>query len=1128
MESLQLEVPWHTLTLGSKIDVQANQVIWDPLGKKHLFKSVIFGKFFTVEGQLERGFDYTFLRAEVTCTTRPHLTLGTGYALKLLVPTYGAYSRICEVCSGIGIMGEGLESTQAQIIASNELRPPFCHLQRLQGRKNVIQGDINDPDVVFRLHEACDEPAVVTVGFACQPWSRLGDKRQMEDARANTLQASLRFAYYIRAPIILMECVEEAGKDPEVQQVLKTFTRQTGFRASQINLALSNLMPIKRNRWWCVLSNPTLPSMPLEALPKLPEPVTFGQMFPFMPIWPQHDMDQLCLDRYETGKYYQFGNMEQLLAHRDSILPTALHGWSNQLASCPCGCREWPLSEGRLQSKGIHGVLLAIGGTYETEYSSMLRTRFLHPWEIAVLHGCCPNKLWGNNLRLAIAGLGQQASPIQSCWIYAQVKSHMQAFDGDMVVSPESMLWDHFGKLFHSVAATNQDFADHVIFRGFLSRVHDALFASATNRCGPGITFNNPAIEVPDQAGISQTSSDTGGEGPIVDNPSHEVPAHAAPPLRDETPDPWAAALHQASALPPTGGIVGFATDPVGAGNTRDEPRDSVAASVDHSAGPMTHPPVEERFSQEVAANIDEIDPPAQGNNEHYIMLFRHGDSRPVPVLMSPSATVGSLTVAEEKLKTMEQPIQVHTTVGTMMPLSDTTQPMQQVFLRETRDIKPADEMVQHLTSQSWACRSALLYHQHALVADDEMSHYLSIVGSSSYAEYQPPCVLRSVDYDDRLGELETWIGDCIPVGENATAFATAILMDSHWSPLLLVAATDGLNIYLPPGIRSIVEEACGSGNHIAQYHEIPMPSSFANDCGFQTVAWLLEQIHEPGKGRTGTPLLPMKVETAIMWRALFEHHLHVNSLNHECIEVGQFAFGGASDDVADQLGTLLSQHGVQSEALPDRIRTVLDKLGRTPVARALRTSRAWAEIKALANAAAPRVQLVLPSELSAVIAERVKSGANFGDKKSKITKVDNAPKAQLKLSAEDVSVPLGIFKEEGGAALQQISIREIGPNARGVIVVDSQQAIPYLRMNQPVSCGALALLIIDPQDTLISGVGKELRFPVRFNKTQEPMLITSKVVQLGQKEVVRMTPSQAVKVEEVSSNVFSGCGLCR
>lgn len=157
-------------------------MVFDPDGKRRLFRSVMYGQFFTVEADLERGFDYTFLAATIVNRwPKPHLRMHNGYSLKLIAPTPNAYMQVCEVCSGIGLMGEGLESCGASVMCSNELREPYCDLQRLQGRMSVIQGDIHEPATTKRLHEQLPGPAVVTVGFSCQPWSKLGDSAKMGD-----------------------------------------------------------------------------------------------------------------------------------------------------------------------------------------------------------------------------------------------------------------------------------------------------------------------------------------------------------------------------------------------------------------------------------------------------------------------------------------------------------------------------------------------------------------------------------------------------------------------------------------------------------------------------------------------------------------------------------------------------------------------------------------------------------------------------------------------------------------------------------------------------------------------------------------------------------------------------------
>ena len=119
----------------------------------------------------------------------------------------------------------------------------------------------------------------------------------------------------------------------------------------------------------------------------------------------------------------EFGGLFENLVNVAAPFKTALHGWANQLTGCPCLCRQYPFSEERLKSKGIFGALIQLGGEFETYQGKLPKTRHMHPWEMALLHGVSPNRPWKPNLRFSTAALGQMV-PIQSAWVVAQFQVH--------------------------------------------------------------------------------------------------------------------------------------------------------------------------------------------------------------------------------------------------------------------------------------------------------------------------------------------------------------------------------------------------------------------------------------------------------------------------------------------------------------------------------------------------------------------------------------------------------------------------------------------------------------------------------------------------------------------------------
>eukprot|EP00435_Cladocopium_sp_Y103_P059987 s507_g21.t1 len=221
-----------------------------------------------------------------------------------------------------------------------------------------------------------------------------------------------------------------------------------------------------------------------------------------------------------------------------------------------------------------------------------------------------------------------------------------------------------------------------------------------------------------------------------------------------------------------------------------------------------------------------------------------------------------------------------------------------------------------------------------------------------------------------------------------------------------------------------------------------------------------------------------------------------------------------------DQVSHLLRQHGVLEDQSHERAKTVIEKIGRQNVARAMRLKDAWKELKNLANHQIPRLQLVLASELQKVIQARANQPKPVGDKQKK-AKADRGIRPQVQITADDVSVPEGVFRDDQPSSMHQIPFGSIGPEARGIVVLQADKASPYLRIHQPISKYGLALIIVDHQHPSTQGVGELIRFPARCERTGEPILLTARMVQLGAVQVQRLSPEAKTRVEEVCNKVY-------
>ena len=145
---------------------------------------------------------------------------------------------------------------------------------------------------------------------------------------------------------------------------------------------------------------------------------------PTLAPWPEHEIQQLLLTEHEVRVF------SQVLGDLDTaVLRSDLHGWGNQLIPWICGCRRAAFTNQRIQSRGIHTVLIKSGEQY----------RHVHPAECALLNGLHPG-MWVGNCRLGLALVGQLASPIQSVWIMMHVQAQAHTHYTIQPPKPETVL----------------------------------------------------------------------------------------------------------------------------------------------------------------------------------------------------------------------------------------------------------------------------------------------------------------------------------------------------------------------------------------------------------------------------------------------------------------------------------------------------------------------------------------------------------------------------------------------------------------------------------------------------------------------------------------------------------------
>lgn len=212
-----------------------------------------------------------------------------------------------ELCCGIGIGTYGLEAAGFRVAVAND-----CNASMLEGYSSLhpsvplVLGDLADESVIQQIHSHHPRSAMLVSGFSCQPFSEGGNMKGFNDNRAGTLHNTLKVAFLLRCPLILLECVKSASCNRHVRQELEQFRDQCHFNLSEIVLRLEDCWISKRERWYAILSAPMLGSIPLANLPQFGFPTMVKQVVPRGIDMTHEDLMQLQLGVEEHLRWKKF------------------------------------------------------------------------------------------------------------------------------------------------------------------------------------------------------------------------------------------------------------------------------------------------------------------------------------------------------------------------------------------------------------------------------------------------------------------------------------------------------------------------------------------------------------------------------------------------------------------------------------------------------------------------------------------------------------------------------------------------------------------------------------------------------------------------------------------------------
>ena len=826
----------------------------------------------------------------------------------------------------------------------------------------------------------------------------------------------------------------------------------------------------------------------LQSLPKLKDPPTIGNVLPHFYRPSENERDQLILTEHEIQKFEQHGKgAKSHLIHMHSQLGTALHSWGNQVQECACKCRK-AFSDDRLIKHGLHGAVVLME-------EPTLHFRHIAPKEMAILCGFPKSEGMDDTQRLLMAGIGQLASPIQSSWIFSQIRNHFHDLRmcGLTLVKPRQILACVCADLFRlrdQWFPEEQPPASITMFQETIEELLDPNNREIDSRTIVNNGAKDPAVntqssedtkepnstdkevsEFQEQWGVDTMSQDdallTAVKGAENEQGKKEETNKEDPKIVDEA----------------TGGLTPFSSrsEPVKR-KIVAEPREIIPVSQDTEVQHRDQPVKNHlQTSQQDTTNIT---------------IWYHKENCYSQVQCSPTSTVGDLVQGEKTLQQTEF-IEALSTIGKTLDHKELLVEQSLVIIMEGTPVvqKRPSEHAQEISH--WPRPEAALLQQGA-VAVDEMAFYLEVIKHNvnvPISEVAPLWISSFADMSVNASEWKTKMQQVPGIS------ISAVLYQEHWIPIVAGTNAEGyMKAYTTPEGKQLwpllFPQDCEEPDI-----GVALGYSFKWDCGFQALAWIA----------AGVQMLtyrPITAKAAHEWRKLFwQYSKSINFIPKEL----PFRLGGHQSELEVALSAILKEHGVFADRLQDRTKEMIDAIGTTSLINALRSNRPWVAIKQLANQSSPKLRLIREDEFQKVIQSRASQNRSIGTRKNKNEK----PLSNRYLMPSDVTVPTGVFTQQDGQAVPHLDIRQVTPNAKGVVVATESEFQPYSGQKQ-LSQEGLAFLVLAPYSSEIAAAGQEIRFPAQSTSTSEPVLLSAVMIQKGNQSVQRCLPKNQMQIAQV------------
>lgn len=899
------------------------------------------------------------------------------------------------------------------------------------------------------------------------------------DPRSDSLRAVLNIGFLMRCPLFLLECVVEASSNRHVLEELKTFCSQCGFHFSDVTLRLQEVWPARRDRWWIVLSAQSLGKVPLQTFPWISPQRVIKHVLPRPLCISEEDRKQLVLEGQELYRFLQFQpDLSSMYLPLGGLCPTLLHSLGSQTVGCMCGCRNVGFSDATL-AKGLFGILIPTGDTIQVGDHTLQVARHPHPDEAAILSAIPIPEKWPCPLRVALAGIGQQANPIQALWIASQIVSHLDiVIEGATNFSPRQVL---------------EDFINTMVQQALARGEHSLVSQSVRTPCdvveGSAKSGEHASLVASELVGREQANH----EDPVVMIVDPNTSKVTGVKLRspDCTVGQLITAEAQLAPQPVLVEVVDFLTkEPLGDQELLVNrhvqvvslPLDILHAESDDMELENTH---QECISPTLEFEIDD----GHGTN--------HDGGDPLP--LSDTDMVDTLDIRGRPNDPLLL-LQRDQLVDMQKPPIDSLYTLQS-YRTQTMHSK---------------VRATLLWQQEQSWADDEILwHLQQSVGRSGKqgVVVMDPLLASAAVHDFRPQLIHDWYAS---LDGKPNMIVTAVCVDGHWSPFAWTWVGDSLaaNSWDMPKLipqakwlHDALAKAVGARTFLVRTHH--RTDNAIQACGVCAVRY---------------------IDHLLNGRMLPDSTFEVNHLN----EVGRSLFkqylcdqewvcrpwtwgNGLDPKVHQRLFDLFQQHGVPHESIESRIQVTTLAIGIPALQKAILGSAPWRSLKALANQCQPRVQLVLPDELKAVVDAKAASG--LGNSKKKRVQSDmKQPAKPVPLDPSKLAFDHGAFVTEHGVPVQQLEVTQLGPLVEGVAIAVFSDVEPFLRANQVVSKGGLAIFLLNTEEASMTTklLWAECRVALRCIANGEPMLVNGYLAQLGHTIVSQARAKHVIELPDV------------